>query len=295
MKPCVTIALSVYNGASTLKLAVDSIIRQSFRNWELIILDDASIDSSLEVMHSFNDSRIRLVAGENNIGLSARLNMAADMANGSYFARMDQDDISYPDRIEKQHSYLESHQDVDLLGTATIVFRGAGNALGRLPVSSEHEQICARPWNGFRIPHPTWMGRVSWFRRNRYDSSADGAEDQHLLLRAYQTSRFACLEEPLLAYREGVRPLRRMLRTRRIFANSYIRQFAHEGRYNTAMKVALNSLLKVAADIMYLAFGITSMRSSLCPLSQEEKAAWQLMWRRTEGKAADIIEPDDKA
>jgi len=76
MKPIVTIALPVYNGGATLKLAVHSILQQSFTDWELIILDDASTDNSLEVMHSFDDARIRLVEGEINLGLSARLNMA---------------------------------------------------------------------------------------------------------------------------------------------------------------------------------------------------------------------------
>jgi len=278
MKPLVTIALPVYNGAATLGLAVGSILRQSFHDWELIILNDASTDDSLNVMRSFDDARIRLVEGDENLGLSARLNMAVDMARGQYFARMDQDDISYPDRIEKQLKYLQEHPDVDLLGTSTTVFRGAGEALGCLPVADEHEQICARPWNGFHLPHPTWMGRSSWFQQHRYDSAADGAEDQYLLLRSYRVSRFACLKEPLLAYREGVRPLTKMVRSRRIFARVYMRQFAIERDYGMVIRVAFYALLKVCADILNLVFGVASMRNSLRQLSEEELLAWRTIW-----------------
>ena len=117
MQPRVTIALPVYNGGATLKLAVHSVLQQSFTDWELIILDDASTDNSLEVMRSFDDPRIRLVEGEHNLGLSARLNMAVDMACGDYFARMDQDDISLPLRLGKQLGYLQKHGEVDLLAT----------------------------------------------------------------------------------------------------------------------------------------------------------------------------------
>lgn len=151
-QPLISIALSVFNGAETLAMAIRSILEQSYQNGELIILDDASSDKSLDVVQSFDDTRIRIVAGESNIGLSARLNMAMDMANGSYFSRMDQDDISMSDRLEKQVAYLQQHPDIDLLATATMVFRGEGEVLGSLPVSGEHEGICAQPWNGFHLP-----------------------------------------------------------------------------------------------------------------------------------------------
>ncbi len=292
--PLVTIALPVFNGAATLSTAIRSILMQSCEHWELIILDDASTDESLEVMQSFDDPRIRLIEAEENIGLSARLNMAVDMANGRYFARMDQDDISYPDRIEKQLTYLQQHQDIDLLATGMVVFKDKGVSLGKVPVNQQHSDICSRPWNGFYMSHPTWMGRTDWFRKHRYDSSADGAEDQQLLLRTYRASRFACLVEPLLAYREGVRPLKKMLRARWIFAYAYMRQFATERCYGLVIKVAVVSLLKVAADILNLVFGVASMRNILYPLSASEQSTWQTVWHGFEVEAAGTGEPDAK-
>jgi len=286
-QPLLTVALPVYNGGTTLAVAIRSILMQSFTDWELIVLNDASTDDSLTVMRSFDDPRIRLVEGETNIGLSSRLNMAVDMAKGSYFARMDQDDISFPERFEKQMNYLQDHPDIDLLATATIPFRGDGEVLGRLPVSTAHEEICARPWNGFHMPHPTWMGKTAWFRQHRYDSSANGAEDQHLLLRSYRCSRFACLDEPLLAYREGDRPLKKMLRSRRIFARAYINQFILEWRYGMALLAAIIFLMKVAADVLNLLFGIGRMRNTLLPLQAEKQSAWLELWSALEEKNAE--------
>jgi len=221
-QPLVSIALPVYNGAKTLAVAIKSILEQEYRNWELILLDDASSDHSLAIMESFDDSRIRVVAGEKNMGLSARLNMAADMALGDYFARMDQDDISFRDRLSKQVAYLEEHQSVDLLGSSVLVFSGEGEVQGVLPIKTEHTEICTHPWNGFHFPHPTWMGKTNWFSEHRYDSSADGVEDQQLLFRTYSKSHFACLEEPLLAYRE-VRSLKKMFRARVIFLRTFFK------------------------------------------------------------------------
>ena len=278
MKPLVSIALAVYNGASTLDIAVRSVLEQSFQEWELIILDDGSTDGSLTVMGSFDDPRIRLVEGKENLGLSARLNMAADMAKGIYFARMDQDDICHPDRIEKQVEFLQMHPAVDLLATATIVIRDEGEILGRRSVSSEHKDICAQPWNGFHLPHPTWMGRIDWFRLHRYDSSANGAEDNQLLLRTYRTSQFACLARPLLAYREGTRSLKKMMKTRRIFARVYLREFARSRRYDMLFLVIFLSLLKVIADVLNLKFGVASMRNRLLPLSEEDLLNWRQVW-----------------
>jgi len=225
-QPRVTIALPVYNGAVTLAVAVRSIVMQTFADWELIILNDASTDESLA----------------------------------------------------KQLSYLQQHPDIDLLATATIPFCGDGAALGCLPVTTTHEQICARPWNGFHLPHPTWMGKTAWFRQHRYDSSADGAEDQYLLLRSYQTSRFACLSEPLLAYREADHPIKKKLRARRIVARTFIPWLLFNGKWLMAIRAAGLYLLKSGADILHMFLGLSCLRSNLLPLNKVEQAKWKKLW-----------------
>lgn len=280
--PLISIGMPVFNGAGTLRESIRSIIMQSYTNWELLIMNDGSTDESMDIAGSFTDSRIKIVTGGENRGLSARMNQAVRMSRGELFARMDADDIAYPQRLFIQQSYLHNHPDIDLLAAATISFRRKGGVLGRLSVFCEHEHICTRPWNGFYMPHPTWMGKTAWFRQHRYETFADGAEDQDLLLRTYRVSRFACLKEPLLAYREGDRSLKKMLRTRRIFANAYIRQFMAERHYGMAIKVVGFLFLKSIADILNLLFGFARMRNELLPLSESEQSAWQMLWHGLE-------------
>ena len=84
------------------------------------------------------------------------------LSAGKYFARMDGDDVAYPERLERQVRYLERHPQVDLLGTGILVFKADGNALGTRRIWRRHEEICRRPSAGFYLPHPTWMGKTGY-------------------------------------------------------------------------------------------------------------------------------------
>lgn len=114
--PIISVILPVYNAGSYLKDAIDSILNQTFRDFEFIIINDGSTDNSLETIKAFDDSRIVLI-DQANMGLAATLNVGISKAKGKYIARQDQDDISYPERLEKQVDYLESNKEVVLLGT----------------------------------------------------------------------------------------------------------------------------------------------------------------------------------
>lgn len=200
--PRISVGMPVYNAGEPLRLAVFSILAQTFADWEMLIIDDGSSDGSLDFLAGIDDARIRVLRDGMNKGLAARLNEAIDLARGEYFARMDQDDVSYPERFSRQLAYLEQHPEIDLLATGALRISEAGEALDRFPLAVTHEEICARPWQGFYFPHPTWMGRSAWFRKFRYQIPGPYfCEDQELLLRSYTTSRFACLPEVLFAYR----------------------------------------------------------------------------------------------
>ncbi len=199
-QPLVSIALPAFNAEKTIGDAIASMLLQTFENWELLLLDDGSKDGTLEIAKCFNDPRIRIFADGMNKGLPTRLNEAIDLASGKYFARMDNDDICFPDRLQKQVDHLEAHPEIDLLGTKALAFVSPGKATGFFPFRQTHEAICSRPWNGFYLPHPTWMGKTAWFKKYRY-RLVDRAEDQDLLLRSYPESRFECLPEVLFAYR----------------------------------------------------------------------------------------------
>lgn len=122
----VSIIMGVYNGASTLAEALDSIIRQTYKDWELIVCDDCSTDGSLEILEQYEkkDARIKVIKNVNNRGLAASLNHCLEYVRGKYIARMDCDDMSVETRLQVQVSFLEDNQEYDLVGTYMQAFAG---------------------------------------------------------------------------------------------------------------------------------------------------------------------------
>jgi len=153
-------------------------------------------------LKNLKDPRIRIIVGKKNRGLAVRLNQAVGLARGAYFARMDQDDICHPERLEKQISFLIKNPQIDLLGCACLTIDNRNQITGRLNCPKKHSQICQSPWKGFLLAHPSWMGKTKWFRQNPYQVPAPYlCEDQELLLRLHRSANFANLPEAYLAYR----------------------------------------------------------------------------------------------
>ena len=215
LQPLITVALPVFNGGDFLEHAVSSIVNQTWKNWELLIIDDGSTDGSIDRLPFLSDARISVIRDGLNKGLAARLNQAVLLANGKYFARMDHDDICYPERFFLQLEYLEQHQEVDLLSTKCIEMSEDGNLRKHWPFAKTHAAICRRPWLGIYMPHPSWMGRIEWFRKNPYKQPAPYCcEDQELLLRAHSVSHYDALDCVLLAYRvRDHNPFSKLFRT----------------------------------------------------------------------------------
>ena len=203
-EPLITVAMPVRNCEATVARAVASILDQTKPRFELVIIDDGSSDATRDRVARFGDPRIRLIAGGRSLGLPARLNEIVRMARGTYIARMDGDDFSYPERFASQLAFLDGNVSVDLVGASAIAFRSNGQPIGAFSVETTHAAICRRPELGFGIPHPTWMGRTAWFARHPYPASALRAQDQALLTAVYRTSSFANLPEPLLGYHQDV-------------------------------------------------------------------------------------------
>jgi len=116
MNPEISVILPVYNGGKYLKESIDSILNQTFNNYELIIVNDGSTDESLDIIISYKDERIKLI-NQKNTGLSKALNNGIKLAIGKYIARMDHDDISYPERLKKQFEFMENHSEYVAIGT----------------------------------------------------------------------------------------------------------------------------------------------------------------------------------
>jgi glycosyltransferase involved in cell wall biosynthesis len=261
--PTISIALPVYNAGRQLRPAVQSVINQSFTDWELLLFDDKVTDGCFDTISDLVcDPRIRLVRDGANMGLARRLNQAIDMATGEFFARMDHDDISHPLRLERQLAFLREHPDVDLLATGCVTIDAENHLLGHLPLVETHEQLCRRPWLGFYLPHPTWMARTDWFRNNKYSPSAPYfCEDQELLLRSYVANRYHVLPEFLLAYRVRTNPpLLKTLKTRRVLAGLQAHHFVSRDNWTFAGLSLGSAAARMASDCM------KSLQSAVFPM-----------------------------
>lgn len=235
--PLITVAMPIFNAGHHLRLAVLSIVHQTFCNWELLIIDDGSTDNALQSLSDISDSRIQILCDGLNKGLAARLNEAIEKARGRYFARMDQDDVSYPERFLRQIALLQDDPSLDLVAASAITISDDNEITGLLPCPVTHELICARPWQGFCFAHPTWMGKIEWFRKYRYTIPGPFfCEDQELLLRSYCKSKFGATEDILFAYRvREIRNLYRVLKTRWTFLKIQVRYFVSTKQWTHAV------------------------------------------------------------
>lgn len=279
-EPLITVGLPVYNAQATLAAAVTSIRAQTYSNWELLIIDDGSTDSSpqaaMEAQRS--DERIRFIHDGRHLGLPARLNELIASANGELFARMDADDVAYPRRLERQAAFLVANPGVDVVGSAMLVFGPGGALKGVRRGRPSHGEICAHPQWGFRMFHPTWTGRTTWFTRYGYRPGA--SEDQDLLLRAYHESQFANLPEVLLGYRQHRDMNRYSIWRRRQFTGRAVRHMLRDGHAHLAVSAVLKMLVLGLTDMAAFSLGLEDrvLRQRARPASQTEVAEWQSLW-----------------
>ncbi|MFK8302486.1 glycosyltransferase family 2 protein [Capnocytophaga stomatis] len=196
----VTIAIPFYNAEQFLSLAIDSVIAQTYSDWQLLLIDDGSKDNSLEIAKKYaqEDNRIKVFSDGENKNLGFRLNQIPSLVNTKYLARMDADDIMHPKRIEKQIQILEQYTDIDVLGTNAYTIDKDNNVIGLRNKVVNPEQL--RQVKGFI--HPTIMAKTEWFINNPYDINAVRMEDAELWHRTSDKYKFAMLSEPLFFYRE---------------------------------------------------------------------------------------------
>lgn len=283
--PLISVGMAVYNCEKTLKMAVRSIMGQTYRNWELLIIDDGSTDSTVEIAQNFDDSRIRVIVGGSRLGISARLNQPISLAKGEYFARMDGDDVAYPERFERQLRYLEEHPEVDLLGAGILVFKGNGRAMGTRKIPQTHDEICRRPWSGFYLPHSTWMARTAWFRKHPYRSEAR-IGDADMMQCTYRSNRFASLPEILVGYRENSFSLRKALKERWYFVIELTRKSLLGGDSTWfACRGVPEHILKAMVEVIAFAAGqpYRVLRHRALPASPEILQRWTTVWAHLQG------------
>lgn len=280
--PLVSIAMPVRNCSRTVAAAVQSILNQTLRDWELIVIDDGSSDGTPDAVSRFKDPRVVFLADGQSRGLPSRLNEALVLARGRYFARMDGDDVSYPRRLEVQIAYLLDHPEVDLVGTSMLVFGSEGRVVGKRMMPETHSEICRRPYSGFPMAHPTFLGKLDWFRAWLFELDAGGACDQDLLLRSSSRSRLANVPVLLFGYREDAVSLRKCLAYRTAFARQLVTHYGPKRPDAVAWGIA-QVAMKSAVDALAVSLRLhrVLLRHRAMPVGESDAAEWLQVWQAT--------------
>lgn len=202
--PLVTVLMSVHNGGQWVGAAVRSILAQSFRDFEFLIIDDASTDDTAAAVQAFDDPRIRLVRLEENIGLTRALNLGLRQARGQFIARQDADDVSMPERIALQTAFLHARPEVVIVGSQGWLCNAHGAVTGTRLLATNTAGI---RWAGlFFNPfiHSAVMFRTEVIREQLggYDETFALCQDYELWLRAANQFAVANLEENLVSVLE---------------------------------------------------------------------------------------------
>ncbi len=204
-RPTISVAMSVYDSGPFLRPAIESILSQTFTDFEFLIVNDGSRDGSGAVIDDYARADSRIVAiHQENRGLVSSLNRMIAMARAPWIARMDSDDIALPDRFAKQIAFFDDNPDHGLLGANSFIIDTTGDRLDRPPVSRPlcHDDIVANFRDGVNLHHPTIMVRTDLMRNvGGYRAQFRFAQDYDLYLRLIPHTKMANLNDPLLEYR----------------------------------------------------------------------------------------------
>lgn len=198
-QPSITVVMPVYNTERYLRQSINSILSQTFGDFEYIIIDDCSTDDSLDIINSYPDIRIKVVKNQKHLGVSASANKGFILARGKYIVRMDADDISLPERLFQQYEYMEKHSKVDLCGSRVRII--GSHRTWKYP--SEHEKIKCRLLFNSSFAQPSLIFRKSTFVKNNlyYNNNFIRGEDYELWVRSIDKLKCSNMCEVLLLYR----------------------------------------------------------------------------------------------
>jgi len=195
--------MPVFNCEKFISQSINSILNQTFQDWELILINDNSSDSTLKIIQQFNDPRIRVFNNIETLGLAACLNICIDIAKGVFFARMDGDDVMFNSRLEIQYNYLIENINIDVVGTDAMIIDQDDNIIGTriTKVSKNINQLLN---NGGLFIHPSILGRIEWFKKNKYNQNFLRCQDLELWARTIDNSNFEILNSFQIFYRDIV-------------------------------------------------------------------------------------------
>ena len=210
--PPITVLMSVYNDLPHLEDAVESILDQTFDNFEFLIFDDASTDGSREVLEQYasQDFRIKLIVNKTNRGLGFNLNRGVTMAQSPWIARMDGDDIALPERLELQFNYVQACPEVSIVGGCAIDMDMNSQFIGDRKVPTNHQQIKKLIWTNPFIHGTVLFNREAILKVGSYSKKLPKRQDYDLWFRCAKAGlQFANLPQPLIKYRFSDNTLQR--------------------------------------------------------------------------------------
>lgn len=247
-QPFISIGIPIYNAEKYLALAIQSVLNQSYENWELILIDDGSTDNSLQIAKSFEtkDRRIRVISDGQNKKLPYRLNQIIDEAKYDYIARMDSDDLIHPQRLETQIKFLEENTNYDLVSTGVVSINQDSIAYGYRKVDSIYSKFDQSTKAFPNIVHASILARTAWYKRNKYSTKYPRCEDFELWCRTASRNdlKLAVLPDLLYYYREEG-----LLEADKII-NSYIQGLSIKKKYFDQQ--SLKSSLRTKAKILVI-------------------------------------------
>lgn len=231
--PRVSVVMSVFNGADYLEAAVDSILLQTFRDFEFIVVDDGSTDRSAEIIESYKDQRLILVQQENRC-LERALNRGLELARGEYVARQDADDVSMPERFAAQIRFLDAHPDVDVLGTGSLLIDSKGCPFSKFLPFTQHERLVAELLRGVcPLMHGSVMvRRDAILSAGAYNPAFKRIQDVELWLRMSTRYRLANIRDILYQLRKHDLSVTQVARI-----DLRIREFARTGQLSQHTRV----------------------------------------------------------
>lgn len=205
--PRVSVVMAAYNARAFIDEAVASILGQSFRDFEFVIVEDGSTDGTRDRLRALDDPRIILIENNRNLKQSASLNIGVRAARGAYIARMDADDVAHPDRLAEQLRYLDAHPEIGILGTDTTIIDLAGRTIGRAQMPFSPAAVTWATFTRNPFAHPTVMIRRAALapfcagESGPFHEGYNANQDLELWTRMLIQHKGSNLARPLLRYR----------------------------------------------------------------------------------------------
>jgi glycosyltransferase involved in cell wall biosynthesis len=246
--PKVSVLLPAYNAEKYIKQSIDSILNQTFTDFEFIIIDDCSTDSTWEIIKSYEkkDNRIVAVRNKQNLGIAGNLNKAISLSKGEYLARMDADDWSYPDRFQKQIDILEADKHTGIVGGFIDICDEELNVLYLRKYDITDTEIRKNLFKNSPFCHPAVMYRHEVTLDNEYNIELSPTEDYDFYFRVGNQWKFSNLKDTLLKYRTSKTQSSSLKANRQQYLTLYIRLKAIvEYGYKASTKDILSSLMQL--------------------------------------------------